>query len=114
MSRKAGHSKLIGKPLDDDGAIEFNNQYVVDGIPMKPGYYWAKWRIPSEGTFEASELCPSDNWEMVQVNPNHANWENNPSEDEAMSVSVPGVRETQRRDCFVWGDFVSPLQPLTK
>jgi hypothetical protein len=49
-------------------------------------------------------------WEIVQVNANHVNWEQNPMEDEALSVSVPGVRETQWRDCFVWGDFVAELR----
>jgi hypothetical protein len=81
----------------------------IDKTPMKPGYYWAKWRIPAEGTHEGTEQCPSDTWEIVQVNPNQVGWMINPSEDEALSVSVPGVRETQWRDCFVWGEFVAPL-----
>lgn len=78
-------------------------------IPIKPGYYWAKWRIPAEGTSEGTEMCPSDTWEIVQVNHNTVDWDRDPMEDEALSVSVCGVRETQWRDCFVWGDFVSPL-----
>lgn len=82
----------------------------VSEIPLKPGYYWAQWRIPADGTHEASELCPSLEWEIVQVNANQLNWEADPAEDEALSVSVPGVRETQWRDCFVWGEFVAPLE----
>lgn len=78
-------------------------------IPTKPGYYWAKWRIPADDTFEGSKLCPSDTWEIVQVNSNTVDWKNNPLEDEALSVSVPGVRETQWRDCFVWSEFVARL-----
>lgn len=81
-----------------------------DGTPLTPGYYWAQWRIPAEGTFAAETLCPSDNWEIVQVNANTVDWESNPYLDEALSVSVCGVRETQWRDCFVWGDFVAPLK----
>lgn len=78
-------------------------------MPMKPGYFWAQWRIPAEGTHEGVELCPSFKWEIVQVNSNQVDWERNPAEVEALSVSVCGVRETQWRDCFVWGDFVAPL-----
>jgi len=80
------------------------------GIPLHPGYYWAQWRIPAEDTHEAAELCPSSRYEIVQVNANHVNWEDDPTEDEALSVSVCGVREVQWRDCFVWGDFVAPLK----
>lgn len=77
-------------------------------IPMKPGYYWAKWRIAADDTHEGDELTPSDEWEIVQVNVNDV-WADSPSEPEALSVSVSGVRETQWRDCFVWGAFVAPL-----
>ena len=75
-------------------------------IPLKPGYYWAKWRIPAPDTHEGELQTPSNNWEIVQVNDNNGD----PQEDEGLSVSVPGVRETQWRDCFVWGDFVAPLE----
>lgn len=84
----------------------------INEIPMKPGYYWAKWRIPADGTHEGTEQTPSNTWEIVQVNSNQAEWSCDPSEDEALSVSVPGVRETQWRDCFVWGEFVAPLKRL--
>lgn len=76
-------------------------------IPMKPGYYWAKWRIASDGTHEGEHLTPSDTWEIVQVNDNNVD---DPADDEYLSVSVPGVRETQWRDDFVWGEFVAPLR----
>lgn len=82
---------------------------MTDKTPIKPGYYWAQWRIPADGTFEGEEICPSSIWEIVQVNSNHVDWENDPLEDEALSVLVTGVRETQWRDCFVWGDFVAAL-----
>lgn len=76
-------------------------------IPMEPGYYWAKWRIAADGTHEGDELTPSDTWEIVQVNSNNVD---DPNDDEYLSVSVPGVRETQWRDGFVWGKFVAPIQ----
>jgi hypothetical protein len=75
-------------------------------IPMKTGYYWAQWRIPANGTYEGELMCPMTTWEIVQVNDNNGD----PSDDEGLSVSVPGVRETQWRDCFVWGEFVAPLK----
>jgi len=79
-------------------------------IPLKPGYYWAQWRLAADGTHEGGELTPSTTWGIVQVNANHMLWEDNPAEDEALSVSVPGVRETQWRDGFVWGDFVAEIR----
>lgn len=82
---------------------------MLEEIPTNPGYYWAKWRIPAEGTHEGMELCPSDEWEIVQVWANSVDWHNDPMGDEALLVSVPGVRESQGRDCFVWGELVSPM-----
>lgn len=81
-----------------------SNDTKTGEAPVKPGYYWAKWRIPAEGTHEGTDMCPSDTWEIVQVN------DNNSTGDEALSVSIPGVRETQWPDCFVWGEFVAPLK----
>lgn len=81
----------------------------MNETPMMPGYYWAQWRIASEGTHEANELTPSDDWIIVEVWGNTCNWMNDPSEDEAFAVSVPGVRESQWRDCFFWGEFVATL-----
>ena len=78
-------------------------------IPLKPGYYWAKWRIASDDTPEMEDYTPSDRWEIVEVdvNDHHAD---SPAEPEALSVSVCGVQTTQWRDCFVWGDFVAPIE----
>jgi hypothetical protein len=81
--------------------------------PMKPGYYWARWTVAATGTHEGDQLTPASEAEIVQVNANHAHWADNPAEDEALSVSVPGVRETQWRDGFVWGEFVSDLDAKT-
>lgn len=75
-------------------------------IPSHSGYYWAKWRIAADGTHEGEEQTPSDTWEIVQVNENNVD---DPDDDEYLSVSVPGVQQTQWRDCFVWGLFVAPL-----
>jgi len=80
-------------------------------IPLKPGYYWALWERAADGTHEADELTPASSWEIVQVNWNYLGWEDDPSDEEALSVSVPGVRETQWRKDFTWGEFVCPLEP---
>jgi hypothetical protein len=79
--------------------------------PLKPGYYWARLTAPHEGSFEAEEWNPSvAAWEIVKVNDNVLGWENDPAADESLSVSVPGIRETQWRDCFQWGEFVADLR----
>lgn len=84
-------------------------------IPNKPGYYWAKWKIAAEGTYEGDELTPAHDFEIVQVNANVLRWDEiKPGEadyDERFFVSVPGVRETQWLDCFVWGKRVAYLKP---
>ena len=83
-------------------------------MPEKPGYYWAKWRIASDGTTEGDELTPSDTWEIVEVNENIIGAESmNPEEADyhsRFSVSVPGVEKVQWLDCFVWGNYVASLQ----
>ncbi|RUW56836.1 hypothetical protein [Mesorhizobium sp. M8A.F.Ca.ET.021.01.1.1] len=75
--------------------------------PNDTGYYWAKWRIASDDTHEGEEMTPSDTWEIVQINDNNGE----PGDLEELSVAVPGVRETQWRDCFIWGPKVSELNP---
>jgi len=82
-------------------------------MPKTSGYYWAKWKIATDETFEGEELTPSSTWEIVQVNRNLINAETmhlgEAGYSERFSVSVCGVRETQWPDCFVWGDFVADL-----
>jgi hypothetical protein len=73
--------------------------------PTRPGFYWAKWRIASDGTPEADELTPSDKWEVVEVFENCID----PDDDEHLMVSVPGVAKGQALDAFVWGS--GALQP---
>lgn len=75
-------------------------------IPAHAGYYWAKWLKASNNTHEAKDLTPSHSWEIVQVNENNVD---DPKDDEYLTVSVPGVRETQWRDGFIWGPFVAPI-----
>lgn len=83
-------------------------------LPYRPGYYWAKWKIAADGTHEGDELTPAHDFEIVQVNANVSHWADcKPGEadyDERFSVSVPGVRETQWLDCFVWGELVADLR----
>ncbi len=71
-------------------------------IPKKPGWYWAKWKIASPGTYEGDELTPSDSWEIVELCINC----DAPLSDEPLSVSVSGVRETQWPDQFYWGPMI--------
>lgn len=78
---------------------------MMQQMPQKPGYYWAKWQIAADGTVEGDELTPAADWEIVQVNDNGG--ERGTLEE--LSVAVCGVQMTQWRDCFLWGDFVAPL-----
>lgn len=82
---------------------------IKSGMPMIPGYYWAKWRIATDETHEGDELTPSNTWEVVAVNANVIDWDDDPTELEALSVAITGVRETQWRDQFIWGQFIAPL-----
>ena len=74
--------------------------------PTKPGFYWALWVTPAPDTHEGDELCKCPSWEVVQV------WENFHGEPceadqaEKFGVSVPGVREAQWLENFVWGQEV--------
>jgi|GEM_PF-3569889 len=79
----------------------------IEGMPDRPGYYWAKWRIAAYGTREGDELTPSDTWEIVQVNGNNGD----PGSLEELSVSVSGVEQVQWRHYFVWGAHVADLIP---
>lgn len=85
---------------------ELDREKIVEEL-KQPGYYWAKWKIASPGTFEADEQVPSQFWEIVQV------WVNStdPNSDERFGVSVPGVRETQWPDQFYWGPMVAEYNP---
>lgn len=71
--------------------------------PNHEGHWWAKWRIATDETCEGDELTPSDKWEVVQVNDNNGAV----GTLEEFSVSVPGVREVQWRDGFIWGPKVT-------
>lgn len=74
--------------------------------PTRTGYYWAKWRIASDGTTDGDDITPSDTWEIVQVNDNNGE----PGSNEEFSVAVPGVEQTQWLDQFVWGPHVADLR----
>lgn len=76
-------------------------------IPARPGYYWALWTKAADGTHEGDDLTPAVTWEIVQVNDNNVD---DPEDDEYLSVSVPGVRETQWRENFSWGARVCGLE----
>jgi len=74
-------------------------------LPRNPGFYWAKWRIADEGTRDGDEATPSDKWEVVEVFMNSTE----PTDDEYMRVSIPGVDRSQHITNFVWGP--GPLKP---
>lgn len=76
---------------------------MAKALPTAAGFYWAKWRIATDGTREASELTPSDKWEPVEVYENCSD----PNHEEYLRVSVLGVERSQDLDGFVWGDVIA-------
>jgi hypothetical protein len=68
-------------------------------LPIREGFYWAKWRIAEDGTREADELTPSDDWEVVYVFENCLD----EASDERFMASVPGVERAQSMENFFWG-----------
>lgn len=78
--------------------------------PTKPGFYWALWTVAEPGTHEGDELTPAKDWEVVQVWENHIGTECEADKEQGIEkfrVSVPGVRESQTLDCFLWGKAVT-------
>lgn len=82
----------------------------ITAIPDHEGFYWAKWKIATEGT----DKCPkcghefstweragemSDEWEVVEVVENDSD-HNDP---EYLMVQVPGVSQWQSIEDFYWG-----------
>lgn len=79
-------------------------------IPTKPGFYWAKWRICDEGTYEGqeAEFSPSDEWETVRV---CINGGLSKGDDDYLRVEVGGVAHWQSLVNFVWGDPIPLVSP---
>lgn len=74
----------------------------VRNAPKEPGFYWALWMTASRKTHEGDELTPAAEWDVVEVWQNHVG----PEDDETFGVSVPGVREAQWLENFIWGPGV--------
>lgn len=73
-------------------------------VPQEPGFYWAKWRIPEDGTADEDQFVFVDKWEAVEV---HAALGET---DADFRVSVAGVERTQSVENFVWAMPVRPIQ----
>lgn len=71
----------------------------IHPTPSKAGFYWAKWKIIDPATHEASDLKPSNSWEVVDVFENHIK----DDDHEKWRVHVSGVREGQPIENFFWG-----------
>lgn len=74
--------------------------------PTEAGFYWAKWKIASDGTADMPEFTPSDTWEVVEVFVNQIDRDN----PEHFMVSVCGVSRSQALDGFYWGERVTQQQ----
>lgn len=72
-------------------------------VPQKAGFYWAKWRIPEDGTADEDRFVFVDKWEAVEVHPALG------ETDELFRVSVAGVERTQSVENFVWAQPCRPM-----
>ncbi|RUV07980.1 hypothetical protein EOA79_02510 [Mesorhizobium sp. M1A.F.Ca.IN.020.03.2.1] len=75
-------------------------------IPDKAGFYWAKWRIPEDGTDDEEHFVAVDWWEVVEVHDSLGG-------DEPLRASIAGVRQTQSLENFVWHKPIAPLEVPT-
>jgi hypothetical protein len=78
-------------------------------VPTKPGFYWAKWRIAEDDTpAELAATLPCDTWGVVEVFENYIGEKH---DNEKFRVAVPGVRESQLLENFIWGPHSTLLTP---
>lgn len=77
----------------------------MSALPIKPGYYWAKLKTPSD--MPVGEDWASRNWEIVEVHDNNGA----PGSGEELSVSVFGVPVLQWPLDFFWGPMVDARPP---
>ncbi len=77
---------------------------MTDMSPNEAGHYWAKWRIPCEGTADNGECCNGvhADWEVVQVFENCLDKD----DEEYLMVAVPGVAKGQPLENFFWGERI--------
>lgn len=71
---------------------------MANDVPKEPGWYFAKWKIASEGTRNGDDLTPSDELECVRVVVNTVDQE----DDEHLMVEVGGVEQWQALENFYW------------
>ena len=76
-------------------------------IPTEEGFYWAKWKIASEGTREGDDLTPSNEWEVMHVVENS----NDPDDTNHLMVMVPGVEKWQPVENFFWAKQINRVMP---
>lgn len=65
-------------------------------VPTEPGFYWAKWFLPEDGTADEEHFVRTNCWEVVSVVNSYG------EDDEDFRVEVPGVERTQSIENFKW------------
>lgn len=78
-------------------------------LPQEPGYYWAKWQIPEDGTegmgVGEEHFVRTNAWEVVEVCAALG------ETDEDFRVSVAGVLRTQSVENFTWAQPCRAIAP---
>lgn len=89
------HDKVYGKPR----FAEIPREPRREPVPASPGFYWAKWKHPAEGsqTYVHHE-GRNERWEVVEVSQG----------DDVLIVDVAGESKTQVLEDFFWG--AGPLE----
>lgn len=75
-------------------------------VPDCAGFYWAKWRIPEDGTADEDHFVAIDKWEVVEVHDSFGG-------EVDLRVSVAGVAKEQSVENFVWHKPIAPLEVPT-
>jgi hypothetical protein len=72
-------------------------------VPREPGFYWAKWFIPEDGTADEDKFVRTNCWEVVSVVNSYG------LIGEDFLVEVPGVARTQSVENFMWAQPCLPI-----
>lgn len=74
-------------------------------MPDSPGYFWAKWRIPEDGTEDEDNFISIDRWECVEVTINSYD-----DTKDNFVVLICGVAKAQSLENFVWRKPIKAIQ----
>lgn len=75
----------------------------MSNIPTKPGWYWARYKTPTDDTSEEDGLTRGDDWEIVCVMKDIPKRKG----EERLSVLVCGTEKEIEVGYFFWGPMIA-------